>query len=501
MNTITSTSRPHHVIFWIIVLVAAILRFWHLTFESFWLDEGISAWYAQLPLGQVIPKAMQTGTNPPLFYLALNLWANIFGSGELALRTLTALLSLAAVPLVYAIGKTLWNVRTGLIAAALMAVSDFQIRFAQECRPYSLLAFLSCVTFFLMIHLLYHRRSVMLWIAFVLSSILLLYSHPYGVFVVAGENLGFVVFWLRHRRGASSSVSLPRWIVAQLIIAAAFAPWLMVMLHKAAAIQDKPLNLPAPIWTTPLDIARMHTAGNTALFALCGILCVMALFYRRSAGRVTSTPKHLDTLILLASWMLIPLLVPVIISMASEPIFQSRYSILLGAPLYILIAAGLGRFASHRIAAIITAVIAVVLFSHTLDDYRRIDKAQWRQSVTFIESRIAPDEYLIVHAPYYLVSIYDYYAQDDTYSRLAFPSDHRDVSDRDLAELDHPASSAPGIWLVLAHTCSGADKIVRYLAPRYAQHDRLDFYRVGVHHFSRPHALTVPPAGSNPGKQ
>ena len=79
--------------------------------------------------------------NMVLYYTLLREWMH-FGQTEFVIRSLSALFGIAAIPAVYRLGRRLFDVPTGLIAAALLATHSFHIRYSQEARAYSLQVFL-----------------------------------------------------------------------------------------------------------------------------------------------------------------------------------------------------------------------------------------------------------------------------------------------------------------------------------------------------------------------
>ena len=79
-------------------------------------------------------------TNPPLYFVLGWLWARVFGTGEVGLRSLSALIGTAVIPIAYLCGRELVSRRAGLVAAALVALSPFMIWYSQEAREYMLLA-------------------------------------------------------------------------------------------------------------------------------------------------------------------------------------------------------------------------------------------------------------------------------------------------------------------------------------------------------------------------
>ena len=59
-----------------------------------------------------------------------------------------------SVLLIYKFGKELFNKNAGLIAALIMAVSVFQIKYSQEARTYSLIVFLTLLSNYFFLRLL-----------------------------------------------------------------------------------------------------------------------------------------------------------------------------------------------------------------------------------------------------------------------------------------------------------------------------------------------------------
>ena len=75
------------------------------------------------------------GVNPPLYFILAWVWQKVFGNSEIALRSLSALLGTATMPVVYAAARELASRRAGLLAAALAATSPLLIWYSQEVRP------------------------------------------------------------------------------------------------------------------------------------------------------------------------------------------------------------------------------------------------------------------------------------------------------------------------------------------------------------------------------
>ncbi len=91
---------------------------------SLWLDEGISIGIASHPVGDIPGLLVQDGS-PPLYYLLLHGWMNLFGDGPVAVRSLSLVAALAVVPVAFWAGRSLFGSRAGWIGAALAATSPY----------------------------------------------------------------------------------------------------------------------------------------------------------------------------------------------------------------------------------------------------------------------------------------------------------------------------------------------------------------------------------------
>lgn len=131
-----------------IILLAAALRFYDLGGESYWYDEVIMLRVAQDNILTIIE-----GGRPPIYIILAHFWIKLFGTEEVATRSLSAIFGVASIPLIYLIGKELFDRKVGLISAFLMAISQFQIYYSQDIRYYSLFVLMTLVSYyFLLLH-------------------------------------------------------------------------------------------------------------------------------------------------------------------------------------------------------------------------------------------------------------------------------------------------------------------------------------------------------------
>jgi uncharacterized membrane protein len=82
-----------------LVLLALVLRTRELGI-GFWIDEGLSVGISDRPLTD-IPDALRLDGSPPLYYMLLHVWMSVAGSSEEAVRWLSVVCMLAAVPVAW----------------------------------------------------------------------------------------------------------------------------------------------------------------------------------------------------------------------------------------------------------------------------------------------------------------------------------------------------------------------------------------------------------------
>jgi mannosyltransferase len=206
---------------------------------GYWIDEGLTVGIAGHPAAE-IPGLLRQDGSPPLYYVLLSGWMSLFGSGETATHALSLLAALAAVPAALWAGRELFGSRAGWAAAAIAATVPTLTAFAaQETRMYALLALLSIlVTATFALAFVQGRRNALF--AFAVAAILLVYTHNWGLYLLAGLICALPVA----ARGRGARAVARDAALAGAAIAVAYAPWMPTLLDQAA-------RTGAPWSTTP----------------------------------------------------------------------------------------------------------------------------------------------------------------------------------------------------------------------------------------------------------
>lgn len=202
-----------------IVLVLAVLVRLH-SASSLWLDESLSVNIARLPLHE-LPAALREDGSPPLYYLLLHGWIAVFGSGTTAVRALSGLFALAALPLIWLLARQVADRTAAWAAVLLLGTSPFAVRYATETRMYALVVTLVLAGGCALVAAL-ARPTVLRLAGLAASSGALLLTHYWSLYLLTttGVVLIGMSVWGPDRRAAR------RCVVGTACGGLFFLPWL-----------------------------------------------------------------------------------------------------------------------------------------------------------------------------------------------------------------------------------------------------------------------------------
>jgi 4-amino-4-deoxy-L-arabinose transferase-like glycosyltransferase len=185
-----------------IVALGAILRFATIDLQSYRYDEAVTVARVLHPsLFTTFSEVPHSESTPPLYYLVAWFWSRPFGTGEVWLRSLSALAGSASILVVYLAARALpLPRRAGLIAAAAVAVNPVLIWFSQDARAYALVFLLTALSFlfFARARRSRQRRDLVWWGVF---SALAIATHYFAGFVVVAE--AALLLWGPNRRAVA----------------------------------------------------------------------------------------------------------------------------------------------------------------------------------------------------------------------------------------------------------------------------------------------------------
>lgn len=192
-------------VLWGLIALAAAIRIVTLDTQSLWADEALTGYEVRQSFGAMLHIVTRVETTPPLYFVVVWGWAKAFGSGDVALRSLSALAGITIVPIAYHSARELCSRRAGLLAAAFVAVNPFMIWYSQEARAYMLLAALTGASFLFFVRALRDpsRRNLSWWAGLSLAAVM---THFFAGFSIAPEALWLL--WRARTRATAVAVGV-----------------------------------------------------------------------------------------------------------------------------------------------------------------------------------------------------------------------------------------------------------------------------------------------------
>jgi uncharacterized membrane protein len=176
--------------------------------------------------------ATEAPNHPPLYYLILRFWVQIFGSSTAVTRSCSALISLLMFPCIYWLCLELFeSPLVGWVSIVLIAVSPFHVLYAQEAREYSLwtVSILLSSASLLRAMRVQTKQS---WIIYASTLVLGFYTHLWFGLVAIGH--GVYVTGSRLNDINLKTFRLPRvltnYLIAIFFALIAFIPWILIII-------------------------------------------------------------------------------------------------------------------------------------------------------------------------------------------------------------------------------------------------------------------------------
>jgi len=419
----------------LILIAGLILRLFKLD-QSLWLDEAINVTFVKnLNLHSLIFDYSVGDFHPPLYHIMMRGWVLLFGTSEIAVRLPSVILGLATVYVVYLIAKKLFDNKTALISATLIATSPLHVYYSQEARMYMLAAFFAGLSVYFFVSIA-KKETLIYWFGFVVSTALMLYSDylPYLLFPV------YVIFLLIFRNKIQKS-TVKTFLPAFVLIFVLVLPWFLIFPKQLATGLSAAAASPA--WSNVVGasslkdlavtyvkfvIGRISNDNNliyALLFAPAGAIFALMLFL--SSFRMS----HLRFFLWL--WLLVPTIVAFLISFFVPVFAYFRFIFILPA-FYMLIAASVNLVNWPKFNRIfltlfltINLVSLGIYFTNT-----KFQRENWKGAVSYIQSASDNNSIVLFEASGPFLP-FDYYNKGrlKAYGALeGFNSDQKKVAER-----------------------------------------------------------------------
>jgi mannosyltransferase len=366
--------------------LAAWFALWHLGREPFGRDEVASVTDAHRSLSGTFEVIRHREGNMWPYYLLLNGWVRIGGTGEAWVRLPAALCAVAAVPALMVLARRMFGNAAAIIAGVVLACSPMLMDVAQFARSYGIVALLVVASSLLFVDGIERPRR-RTWVLWGLVSGAMVHFHMLASLIVVAQVASLALL-------PTGAVPWRHLLAGTIALAVLAAP----MVVYAATGDSGQTSWIAAI--TPHAIAGFGkaAAGSRLLELLDGVLFAAAalalIATLRARGR--SPDAWRQGLVLL--WVALPPLALAALSLV-KPLFSPTYliGVVPGLALLVGMIATAGTW--RRMAPAAAALVALVTLATQIDRTHPTPATEdLRGAASFVASRTQPGDG-IAYAP------------------------------------------------------------------------------------------------------
>lgn len=423
------TQNEHKLFIWVLAvcaLFAGVVSLLVGMHQSVWFDEAYSILLAKHSVAQLV-HLTSLDTHPPLFYLLLKSWAYLFGWSELALRLLSVLSMVGALIVGGLLTRRMFGNRVATGTVIVLALSPLLLRYGFEIRMYAFASLIGVSATYCLYAAYKSKKSVKRnWLlAYALLVTVGVYTLYYLAFLWIAHVAWIVYVAMKHRwRGRT----LTPYIAAYLGVFVLFLPWLPTFIRQisngALAPIGQPLNFEQLSGIASFNLFYQPSSALTVVLTAVFLLFIATITWATMRGRKTLA-KYNDELVLLASYIAVPIIILMIVSL-TKPMYTERYLSHVAIGLMILVgvvtmvALGKLRRTSQRLWLLIVIYGSLCIGCYNLIaagnfNFQRSQHPTVNQAAASITNcaagtqLVAADPYVATELSYYLPDCHIYF--------------------------------------------------------------------------------------------
>jgi mannosyltransferase len=432
---------------WLLVLVLLVgfgLHLYELDGKGLWYDELGTALYTSPEKSpwEVVkgPLEVPIIPAPPLYFLS-TYGFRLLSDSDFVLRLPSVFYGALAIAAIYTLGRELLGPRRGLLAAFLLSISAFHVRYSQEARYYALLMLLGTLSLFFFYRGL-RRNDARSWAGYVVTSTLAVYTHLFAFLFLAVQGVYALSFFLYGRLRARPAAARPEtarpwkrepffsFLASAAVMALLYLPMLPFTLRGLLGQK----GLAGRVSTVVSRTSLSYLAGILDLFGAGPGLALLCYLAALGLGLYFLVRQARRELALVALWMVLPFAVVLLVPAGHS--FRLRYVIFVLPVFLIVVSAGLvglgdlvsrwaaRRWSGERARAMATPVSLVILCSilgllsiGALGKLWDEGKQPWDKASSFLQTVVGPSEAVVATGEDYADRLlyYGYDASEVTY--------------------------------------------------------------------------------------
>jgi hypothetical protein len=193
-----SENRSYYVLLILIIGTHLLVKFGVLNQLELQGDEAFSVYYSQQSISELL-RTLNNEANPPLYYILLHFWIQVFGIGLIAVKSLNIIISIATAIMLFKLTKRVGNFWFVLFVSICFLCSNLHFDFSHEIRAFQLVLFLTVSSFYSLILFIETKNNKWLYVLIILN-VALPYTHYNSVLVPVVQFVACLFFWNTDRK-------------------------------------------------------------------------------------------------------------------------------------------------------------------------------------------------------------------------------------------------------------------------------------------------------------
>lgn len=442
MQASTKSTREiwlSRIILAVIVLLGALLRLYGISSISLWYDDFQSVVYLGAPAWKTY-LALVRMLNPdhvPLYFLLQYAWAQVAGTGVLAIRLLSVIAGLAAIPLLYVFSKELWGRQAGLLAALLLALSPLHIWYSQALRYTVFIDSLSLISTYALVRAVRGNRWSA-WGLHLIVNMALIWTHlltvllagvqfvylltvfrritlrMFALAAIQGLTLAAALLWLNDSRPYTISSEEDYYgLNGQIVLVDLLADDATSLSHAWMYFSSPSRHITRSPYAPDglLSGWGLFNLGLMAFFAAAILSVGLRLVLRvLLAWRAKESGDHdkdfelrqdAESFLLLIYLIFLPVAVLVTLSCVMRPVLMPQYTMYSSLALYVMAGAAFAGLRKGWLRKVFLCVVFLLYGYQLAIMLPEKTRTDWRGAAEEVRMHVTPDDLVLVRGRFF----------------------------------------------------------------------------------------------------
>lgn len=466
----------------LILLLALFLRFFHLDYQSLWLDEiyTLNVSSPKLTFKQFHKELIDREGFPHLYFILLKIFYFFFGYTPFVARSFSAIVGVLSVYGIYLLGKELINQRAGLIVAFLLACNEYNVVISQDARPYTLYLLFTILSFYRLSKFI-KEPSLRNAVLFGVFSGLIVNANFFGFINLFSQAL-IILFYLFLKPKQERFTYLKNAFISGIIALLLFLPNYQMLVKL---LNFKSFWVPKPEENSFSSLFK-EFLGNSELtmfiFLPLFIFYLIKVFNDKGDLSIKDDKKNevVFSFTLLFGWAFIFILFLLIKSYTDVSLILTRYFTSIIPVFFLVIGFGISMIKNKIVRGIVIFSLGVLTLTNLVvikNYYKRIGKSQFREASAFIIENNKNKETVYTSLKYW----FDFYLNNETVKTNVAELPLENLVQEMMAD----PSKVKAFWYVDAHgrAYTISDQAKKFLSDNFYVENNFDGMDAWTKHY------------------